>query len=80
MNRDQNWVTGERIVGLKSNRVEFFIRAQTASRFYELKYSAWDKCLTEEVHVSVKSTKFKHAKRLGTLLGACVPFASKEWC
>ena len=32
------------------------------------------------MHISVKNTKLKHAKRLGTLLGACVPFASKELC
>ena len=35
MNRYQNWVAGERIIGLKNNRLEFFIRAQTTSRFYE---------------------------------------------
>ena len=32
------------------------------------------------MHISVKNTKLKHAKRLGIFLGACVPFASKEWC
>ena len=47
MNRDKNWVLGERIIGLKSKRVELFIRAQTVARFYGLNYSVWDKCLKQ---------------------------------
>lgn len=62
MNRDKSWVAEERIVRLNSNRVWLFIRVQTRSRFYELKSSAWDKCLTEEVRISVKNAKLKHAK------------------
>ena len=54
MNRDKSWVVGERIIGLNSNRVWLFIRVQTRSRFYELKSSAWDESLTEEVYISVK--------------------------
>ena len=29
--------------------------------------------------MNVKNTKMKTAKRLGMIVGACVPFASKEW-
>ena len=79
MTRDQNWVVGERIMGGKNKRVEFFIRVQTTARFYELKSSVWDKCVKEEVYLSIKNTKMKHVKRLGILLGVCVPFASKLW-
>ena len=34
MNRDQKWVVGERNIGGKSKRVEFFIRVQATVRFY----------------------------------------------
>ena len=36
--------------------------------------------MKEELHVSAKSTRMKHVKRLGTLLGVCAPFVSKAWC
>ena len=29
MNRNKNWAVGERIIGLKNKRVDFFIRVQT---------------------------------------------------
>ena len=57
MNMNQNWVVGERMIGLKKKRVEFFIRVQISSRFYELKSSMWEFFLKEELHVSVKNTK-----------------------
>ena len=57
MNRNQNWVVGERITGIKTKRVEFFIRAKTRVRFYELKSKAWDKCVEEGLHVTVKTNK-----------------------
>ena len=57
MNRNQNWVVGEKIIGLKKKRIEFFIRAQTISRFYELKSSVWDKFLKEELCISAKTQK-----------------------
>ena len=47
MNRNQNWVVGERIIGVRKKRVEFYIRLKTTSRFYELKTSVWDECLEE---------------------------------
>ena len=39
MNIDKNWVTGYVIIGYKSEIMEFFIRVQTAARFYDLKHS-----------------------------------------
>ena len=30
--------------------------------------------------MSVKNTKLKHVKKMGMLVGACAPFASKAWC
>ena len=54
MNSDKNWVVGERIIGEKIKRIEFFIKTQATVRFYELKSSVWDKCLRDEVHISVK--------------------------
>ena len=57
MNRNQKWFVGDGIIGLKKKRVEFFIRVQISSRFYELKSSMWEFFLKEELHVSVKNTK-----------------------
>ena len=31
------------------------------------------------MRVGASDAKMKHAKRLGTLLGSCMPFASKSW-
>ena len=33
MSRNQNWVVGERIIGVKTKRVEFFIRVKSKERF-----------------------------------------------
>ena len=40
MTRNQNWVVEERIVGMKTKRVEFFIRVKSNERFYEMKSKA----------------------------------------
>ena len=37
MNKNQNWVVGKRIIGIKTKRVEFFIRVKSKERFYEMK-------------------------------------------
>ena len=78
MKLNKNWVVSERIVGVKKI-IEFFIRAKTRIRFCELKSRAWDKCVEEGLHGTVKNVKMKYAKRIGMLVGVCVPFASKEW-
>ena len=36
MNRDQNWVVGERIIGSKTKRVQFFIRVISKESFITL--------------------------------------------
>ena len=79
MNNDKSWVVGERIIGEKIKRIEFCIKTQATVRFYELKSSVWDKCLRDEVFISLKNNKMKHLKRLGILQRACVQFASKSW-
>ena len=40
--RNQNWVLGERIVGVKKKRVDFFIRVKTRVKCYEMKSKLWD--------------------------------------
>ena len=62
MNRNQNWVIGERIVGVKKKRVDFFIRVKTRVRFYELKSKVWNKCVEEGSHVTIKNAKINNAK------------------
>ena len=39
MNRYQKWAIGERIIGSKTKRVEFFIRVTSKEPFYEIKSS-----------------------------------------
>ena len=80
MNRNQNWVVGERIVGIKTKKLEFFIRVKSKERFFEMKSRVWEICRDEGLHVSIKNTKLKHVKKIGTLVGVCVPCASKVWC
>ena len=80
MNRNQNWVEGKRIIGVRKKRAQFFIRVKTTARFYELKSSVLDKFLKEELYTNTKNAKMKHVKRSGILIGVCVPFALKEWC
>ena len=67
----------ERIVRVKKKRVEFFIRIKTRVQFYEMKSKAWDKCVEEGLHMNVKNTKMKHAKRVRMLVGMFVLHASK---
>ena len=64
MNWNQNWVVGERIVGVKKKRVDFFIRVKTRVRFYEMKSKVWDKCVEEGMHITIKNTKLTHAERV----------------
>ena len=78
MNPNQNWVACERKIGVKKKRVEFFIRVKTRVRFYKLKSSAWDECVEERSHASVKNSKMKHAKKVGMLVGVCISFAPKK--
>ena len=80
MNRNQHWVVGERIIGVKTKRVEFFIRVKRKERFYEMKSRVWEICREEGLCVSIKNAKLKHVKKIGMLVGVCVPFASKAWC
>ena len=77
MNRNQRLVVSERIIGVRKNRVEFSIRVKNATRFYELKSSIWEKCLEEELHMSMKNTKMKCVKRVGMLVRVCASFDSK---
>ena len=79
MNRNQNWVVRERIIGTKTKRVEFFIRVKSKKRFYDVKSSGWEICREEGSHMSVKNAKLKHVKKIGMLVGVCAPFASKAW-
>ena len=77
MNRNQNWVAGERIVIVRKKRVDLFVRSKNRASFYELKSSACGKFLEEGSCANMKNTKMKHVKRVGTLVGVRVPFASK---
>ena len=78
--RNQNWLVGERIVGIKTKRVKFFIQVKSNERFYEMKSKSWETCREEGLHVTIKNTKLKHVKKVGMLVGVCVPYASKAWC
>ena len=42
MSRNKNWVVGERTVGIKTKRVELFIRLKWKEKFYEMKSKAWE--------------------------------------
>ena len=37
-------------------------------------------CRKEGLHATIKNTKLKHVKKVGMLVGVCVPYASKVWC
>ena len=77
MNRNQNWVVGERIIGIKTKRVEFFIRVKSKERFYEMKSRVLHVCREEGLCMSIKNAKLKHVKKIGMLVGMYVSFASK---
>ena len=40
----------------------------------------WDKCVDEGLCIIDRNTIMKHVKSVGTLVGACVLFTSKQWC
>ena len=77
--RNQNWVLGERIVGVKKKRVDFFIRVKTRVKCYEMKSKLWDNWVEEGLHATIKNAKLKYMKRVGMTLGVCALHASKEW-
>ena len=60
MTRNQNWVVGERMIGIKTKRVEFFIRVKSKERLYEMKSKGWEMCREEGLHATIKNTKLKH--------------------
>ena len=47
MTKNQNCVVGERIVGIKTKRVGFFIRVKSRDRFYEMK-SKYGNCVEKK--------------------------------
>ena len=63
MNRNQIWVVGERMIGVKTKRVEFFIRVKSKERFYEMKSRAWEIHREEGLRMSIKNAKLKLLNR-----------------
>ena len=82
MGIDENWAYGVRTTGRyeKNNmKIELFLKIRTSVQLCRLKQKVRNMCENESVWIKQKHSGLEHVKRIGVLIGVCVPHSSLEW-
>ena len=79
---EENWARDVRTTGhhKRNNvKVELFVKIKTSEQPCRLKQKVRNTCKEEGVWTKQKKSRLEHVKRIGTLVGLCVPYSSLEW-
>ena len=82
MGIDKNWAYWVRNTGRyeKNNmKIELFLKIRTSVQLHRLKQKVRNICENESVWIKQKHSGLEHVKRIGVLIGVCVPYSSLEW-
>ena len=80
MTIEQNWAFGVRVVeNNKNKKAELFVKVKSNVETHELNQCVRDKCMKENAWISLKTTMLKNVKRIGMIVGACVPYVTQKW-
>ena len=79
MEIDENWTHGVRTTGKYQNnnkKIELFVEIITSMQLQKLKQKVINTCEDERVWIKQKNSGLEHVKRIGVLVGVCVPYSS----